>query len=116
MAVSDKDGKKLIAEESPKTRKARQKLQRQLDALDKKITPQALEKKVVEIQRWIARHASHRILLKNKSISLFDENQNAASLSQRVSQLADQIQIEHHSLEKEDPSQMDKLRRAVTQE
>lgn len=92
MALSDKERKKHIAEESPKTRKAREKLKRQLEALDKKVTPQALEKKSIEIQRWIARHASNRIALKSKSISLFDENQNAAVLSQRVSQLAEQIQ------------------------
>lgn len=91
-ALSDKERKKSIAEESPKTRKAREKLKRQLEALEKKVTPQALEKKAIEIQRWIARHASNRIALKSKSISLFDENQNAAGLSQRVSQLADQIQ------------------------
>ena len=92
MASSEKERKKLIAEESPKTRKAREKLKRQLDAFEKKITPQALEKKAIEIQRWIARHASNRIALKAKSISLFDENQNAAGLSLRVGQLADQIQ------------------------
>jgi hypothetical protein len=91
MTSSDKERKMRIADESLKTLKAREKLKKQLDALDKKVTPQALEKKVNEIQRWIARHAPTRIVLKNKSISLFDENQNAAELSMRVSQLADQI-------------------------
>ena len=92
MELSDQEKKKVIAEESLKTRRAREKLKRQLDAFDKKVTPQALEKKVVEMQRWIARHASHRICLKSKSIALFDENQNTAHLSFRVSQLAEQIQ------------------------
>jgi hypothetical protein len=91
MALFDKEIKKHIADESLKTRKAREKIKRQFDAFDKKVTPQALEKKVIEIQRWIARHASHRVVLKDKSISLFDENQNAAELSIRVSQLAAQI-------------------------
>jgi phosphate uptake regulator len=91
MASFEKERKKLIAEESLKTRKAREKLKKQLDAFEKKITPQALEKKAIEIQRWIARHASNRVALKSKSISLFDENQNAAGLSQRVGVLADQI-------------------------
>jgi hypothetical protein len=94
MALSDKEIKKYIADESEKTRKAREKLKRQFDAFDKKVTPQALEKKAIEIQRWIARHAPNRIALKSKSISLFDENQNAAELSIRVSQLADQIKKE----------------------
>lgn len=79
-----------FAEESQKTQKAREKLKKKLEALDQKITPQALEKKTIEIHRWIARHASSRVPLKNKSISLFDENQNAADLSQRVRLLADQ--------------------------
>ena len=91
VSSSDKEKKKAIAEESLKTRKAREKLKKQFAAFDKKITPQALEKKAIEIQRWIDRHAPNRVALKTKSISLFDENQNAADLSQRVSQLADQI-------------------------
>lgn len=101
MTFSDKERKKLIAEESPKTQKAREKLRRQFDALDKKITPQALEKKTIEIQRWISRHASHRVALKSKSISLFDENQNAADLSLRISQLADQIKTEFQTTQVE---------------
>jgi hypothetical protein len=85
------DKKKQIAEESSKTRKAREKLKKQLDANDKKITPQALEKKSIEIHRWIARHAQNRVVLKSKSISLFDENQNAADVSNRVSNFVEQI-------------------------
>ena len=89
--VSAVDKKKQIAEESSKTRKAREKLKKQLDANDKKITPQALEKKSIEIHRWIARHAQNRVVLKSKSISLFDENQNAAGVSNRVSNFVEQI-------------------------
>jgi hypothetical protein len=115
MALPDKERKKHIAEESPKTRKAREKLKRQLDAFDKKVTPQALEKKAIEIQRWIARHASHRVALKSKSISLFDENQNAAGLSMRVSQLADQIKKDFPvTSEDEDQAKMSKLRKIVS--
>jgi hypothetical protein len=102
VSLSDKEKKRSIAEESQKTRKAREKLKRQIEALDKKITPQALEKKTIEIQRWISRHASHRIALKSKSISLFDENQNAAGLSQRVSALADQIKIDFRTRSEDD--------------
>ena len=80
-----------IAEESSKTRKARQKLMKQLQDVEKRITPQALEKKAIEIHRWIARHAQHRVILKNKNICLFDENQNAARLSSRVAVLAEML-------------------------
>jgi hypothetical protein len=90
----EREKKKNIAEESSKTRKAREKLKKQLDAFEKKITPQALEKKTIEIHRWIARHASHRVVLRSKDISLFDENQNTAKISERVTKLADQIKKE----------------------
>lgn len=101
MTFSDKDRKKQIAEESSKTQKAREKLKRQFEAFDRKVTPQALEKKTIEIQRWISRHASSRIALKSKSISLFDENQNTADLSIRISQLADQIKTDFLAISEE---------------
>ncbi len=91
MRIMEKGNKKESAQESLKTRKAREKLKRQLESIDKKITPQALEKKTIEIHRWIARHASQRVVLRSKAISLFDENQNAAKLSQRIAALAEQI-------------------------
>lgn len=75
---------KGLAEESVKTRKTRLKLQRRLQEMDKGITQQALKRTSSEIHRWIARHASDRVALRTKSISLFDENQNAANLSQKV--------------------------------
>jgi hypothetical protein len=82
---------KRFAEASSKTHKAREKLKRQLDAIDKKITPQALKKKTIEIHQWIERYASQRVSLKSKSICLFDENQNTANLSRRVVKLAEKL-------------------------
>ncbi len=89
--------KTATVEESAKTRKTREKLRKRLDALEKKITPQALKEKVIEIHRWIALNAGHRVLLRTKEISLFDENQNTASISRKISSIADQIQkdIDH---------------------
>lgn len=87
----NKGKKKEIAEESLRTKKAREKLRKRLDALDQKITPQALKEKSIEIHRWIARHAEKRVVLREKSISLFDENQNAAQLSQRIAKIAERI-------------------------
>lgn len=80
-----------VVEESARTKKAREKLKKKLEALDAKVTPQALKKKSIEIHRWIDRHAQYRVALKNKSISLFDENQNTAELSHRIVQLADSL-------------------------
>jgi hypothetical protein len=112
MTVVERNRKKIIAEESAKTRKAREKLRRQLETLEKKVTPQALEKKAIEIQRWIARHAATRVALKTKSISLFDENQNAAELSQRVSGLAEQIKKDFHVGDTED--KMEKFKKLIS--
>lgn len=86
-----KGKKKALAEESAKTRKAREKLRKRLEAIDAKFTPAALKEKSIEIHRWIARHAESRIVLKAKSISLFDENQNAAKLSLRIAKIAEQL-------------------------
>ena len=83
--------KKGIVDESLKTRKAREKLKKQLEGYDQRITPQALEKKTIEIHQWIERHAQSRVVLKKKSICLFDENQHAADLSQRVALIAEQL-------------------------
>ncbi|HEY2810380.1 MAG TPA: hypothetical protein VGJ00_03210 [Rhabdochlamydiaceae bacterium] len=102
------DKKKLIAEESAKTRKAREKLKKQLDANDKKITQQALERKSIEIHRWIARHAHNRVILKSKSISLFDENRNTAEVSQRVCNFVEQINRD--AVTSSSPEQMSKLK------
>lgn len=109
------DNKKQLADESPKTRKAREKLKKQLDALDKKITPQALEKKSIEIHRWIERHAVHRVALKSKNICLFDENQNAADLSQRVTQLAEKLKEDSQILQHKDSTHFYSEQKAVVQ-
>ena len=85
---------KRIAPESAKTRKAREKLQKHWSDLEKKITPEALQEKTDEIHRWIARHAHLRVHLKNKNISLFDENQNAAKISQRVRTIAQKLSVD----------------------
>jgi hypothetical protein len=91
MAIKEK-GK--IVEESVKTRKAREKLKKRIDAFEKKLTPQALEKKTAEIHRWIAVNAIHRVVLHNKAISLFDENQNSVAVSRKVEAIAEQIRAE----------------------
>jgi hypothetical protein len=80
-----------LAEESEKTKKTRAKLRRRLQEMDSGITPQALKRKSSEIHRWITRHASERIVLRSKSISLFDENQNTADLSQKVNAVVEKL-------------------------
>ena len=82
---------KRLAPESAKTKKARAKLQKHWADVEKQITPEALKQKTDEIHVWISRHAHHRVHLKNKNISLFDENQNAAKISQKVTSLAQKL-------------------------
>jgi hypothetical protein len=89
-----KQASKRIAPESGKTRKAREKLQKHWDDVERRITPEALREKTDEIHRWIARHAHVRVPLKEKNISLFDENQNAARISQRVTAIAQKLNEE----------------------
>ncbi|NDD58774.1 MAG: hypothetical protein EBZ47_05935 [Chlamydiae bacterium] len=96
MINPDVQGAKVFAKESEKTRKAREKLRKKFEEMEKKITPQALEAKVHEIYRWIERHSSQRTVLPSK-FSLFDENQNAAELSKKVSDIADQLRRDAHS-------------------
>lgn len=87
----NKNKKKDLANESYKTKKAREKLQKRLAEIDAKITKEALERKSIEIHRWISRHADRRIPLKEKAISLFDENQNAAEISIKISKIAEKL-------------------------
>lgn len=82
---------KKFAKESVKTQKTREKLKKQLDDIERKITADALKETSQEIHRWIARHAHTRVTLKNKNICLFDENQNAAKLSNKVSTIAQRL-------------------------
>jgi len=82
------DSPKLeFAPESERTKRTREKLKRHLQSIDENVTGYALSRKTKEIHRWISRHAQTRIVLKSKTICLFDENKNAAKLSQRVSSL-----------------------------
>lgn len=75
-------------EESEKTRRARKYLEKQKKSRDKKLSSKELNKKTAEIHRWIERHVSQRVVLRNKSISLFDENRNTAEETPRISKVA----------------------------
>ena len=81
--------------ESDKIKKARRKLQKQLAESNAQITPETLSKVSRSIIRWIERHASERVNLKEKAITLFDENQHTVStLSHHVQALRSELQTE----------------------
>jgi hypothetical protein len=86
--------KRRIAPESIKTKRAREKLRKLWEKQDFLITESAIADTIDKIHKWIAAHATHRVQLKNKDIRLFDQNQNAAALSRKVQQLAQQIRGE----------------------
>jgi hypothetical protein len=81
---------KIIAEESEKTKKAREKLKQKINRTDKKLTEKALQDTSQEIAGWIERHASDRISVE-KDISLFDQNRNSAKMSRAVEKLAEEL-------------------------
>jgi len=81
----------LIAEESVKTKRAREKLKKRLEKLENEITQKSLKRKVIEIHDRISRHAANRVVLTRKSISLFDNNQNSAEISKKISLISEKI-------------------------
>jgi hypothetical protein len=86
------------AKESRQIQKARQKIKKQLAAAEKRVNPDALSSMSRLIQRQIARHSSERIDLKNRQITLFDENQHPAKTESRfISTLMNQIKQERLS-------------------
>ncbi len=82
---------KKFAKESDKTKKARGKLLEKWKKHETLITDAALEVTIEKIHQWIATHAMGRVILKNKEIRLFDQNQNAALLSRKIQKIIQKI-------------------------
>lgn len=82
---------KQIAPESSKTKQAREKLVKQWELEKVQITPKALKNTVDKIHKWIADNAKHRTPIKEKSIQLFNQNQDAAKVSKKVQQIAETL-------------------------
>ncbi|GAB5410970.1 MAG: hypothetical protein ChlgKO_00840 [Chlamydiales bacterium] len=86
--MAKKNSKELlneIAEESDKTKRAREKLKKHLESEQIKQTKEELGRKSAEIHRWIGRHAKDRTIVPGKGISLFDNNENPADPSEKIS-------------------------------
>lgn len=81
---------KIIAEESEKTKRSREKLKQKISKLDEKFSKKALEAKSLEIAGRIERNSSGRIPV-DKDISLFDQNRNSAKMSRTVEKLAEEL-------------------------
>ncbi len=84
-----------IAQESPKTQRAREKLQARFDAENKRLTPQALAETVSKIHEWIASNAQERVPVNKKSMRLFAQNDEAVVASKKVQELAQRLRERH---------------------
>ena len=78
---------KSIAPESVKTGRARKKILKIWEKEEKQLTPKALKETVDKIHQWIADNAKERVPIKGKSIKLFNQNKDAAALSQKIEKL-----------------------------
>lgn len=98
MATAEREtedfGERFIAPESLKTRRARAKLLKRWEEEKELFTPKALKETSDKIHKWIADNAKHRIRIKEKSIRLFNQNQNVAAISKKVQVFAEKIQAD----------------------
>jgi membrane carboxypeptidase/penicillin-binding protein len=90
MAAAEKE--KLIAPESEKTRKVREKLMKAWEEEKKQITPSAIKSTIDKIHQWIADNAKDRVLIREKRLRLFDEKENAVEISKKVKIFAEKLQ------------------------
>lgn len=90
-ASNNKIDPNSFAQESDKTKRAREKLRNRLDLLEKKITEKDLQRAIVDIHERISLYASDRVPLREKSIALFDNNQHPAKSSAKVAKFAQKI-------------------------
>lgn len=83
-----------LAPESSKTRRVREKLLKVWEEERKMLTPEAIKETVDKIHKWIADNAQHRVTIKDKNINLFNQNQDAASISKKVQSIADKVKFD----------------------
>lgn len=73
------------APESLKTLKARKKLEQRMKTLEKKVTQQALRRKVHEMKIWISKYAMERVIIKDSdSVPLTKTTAKIASKIQDI--------------------------------
>jgi len=95
----DRRNERPLAPESLKTRRAREKLLKQWEEENRQITREALAESIDKIHKWIADNARHRVPIKEK-IELFNQNQNAAKLSEKVQKFAEKIKVDMQQIGK----------------
>ena len=93
--IDQVSNKKKFAPESPKTRRAREKLLEAFKRQDALITDEALKATVEKIHKWISDHNDKRVTIKDKPLQLFAHNQNPAGTSKKVEELAQMLKKTH---------------------
>lgn len=91
VVVRDVVVRDVCGQESGKIKRARAKLEKNLKKKFDQVNQDDLKQKVIEIHDRISKYASKRTVLTEKSISLFDNNQNSAEISLEVAKIAEQI-------------------------
>lgn len=102
MAAQEKESfrEKVLAPESLKTRRARERLLKQWESESGQFTVQAIADTVDKIHKWIADNAKNRVPIKEKNIKLFNQNQNAAEISKKVQAIANKLKADMAQLGK----------------
>jgi hypothetical protein len=86
------DNDKKTAQESEKTKKAREKLKNRLKKIDSMVTSQAIDEKKDQISDWISRHSWSRDSVTKDDLGLFDQNRNPAPLSKKAQGMKDRLE------------------------
>lgn len=76
MVVKERESK----QESRQVKKVREKLEKVLQEEHSHFNKEELNEVKHTIYQWIARHEPERVSIKNKSFTLFDENQHSSPL------------------------------------
>lgn len=84
-----------IAEESRQVTKARRKLKKQLEIMERQFTQSALKETVEKMYIWLDKNASTRVPLNVKGVRLFDGNHHSAKLSQSIEKQRLNIEKRH---------------------
>ncbi|MBM3195496.1 MAG: hypothetical protein FJZ62_01945 [Chlamydiae bacterium] len=86
------DNDKKVAQESEKTKKAREKLKTRLKKIDTMVTSQAIDEKKDQIADWISRHSWSRDSVTKDDLGLFDKNRNSAPLSKKTQGMKERLE------------------------
>lgn len=104
-----------IADESRQIAKARKKLQKKLDVMERQFTDSALKETVERIYDWLDKNSTSRIPLTNKKVRLFDGNNHPAAPSSINEKFRETLINEHQEMEKQAKSLQGRVKNQTNQ-